>query len=116
MNFEEILNKILEIAEYPEDKREKFISTFYEYLYMKLVSSIRDVDSAAADKVAAISAQGADAEDLKKVFDEISENPKVKEVIEKSTNEVVEKLAGDIADAATSEQKQQILSILPTQQ
>ena len=113
MNFEEILAKVFDIAEYPQDEREKFVNTFYEYLYMKLVSSIREVDGDAADKVAAISAQGADGEDLKKVFDEVSTNPKVAETIDRVTTEVIEGLVDDIAKSATEEQKRQILEILP---
>lgn len=112
MNYDEILEKVLEIAEFPESKRQEFVTTFYEYLYMKLVSEIREVDSESADKVIEGNAQGADAEKLKRVFEEISKNPKVKSKIDAVTDEVVSKLVDDVAKFATEEQKQQILSAI----
>lgn len=113
MNFEEILSKVLAIADYPQDKRQDFINTFYEYLFMRLVSAVREVDPDSADKVMALNAQGADAEDFKKVFEEISKNEKVKETIDKVSAGVVGELVDDIANSATEEQKKQILSTLP---
>jgi uncharacterized lipoprotein len=112
MNFDEILNKILEIAQFPQDKRGEFVTSFYEYLYMELVSNIREVDSASADKIMTASSKEADAEGLKKVFDEVSRKPKVKEVVDKVTNDVVQKLVDDVGKFATEEQRQKILAVL----
>ena len=110
MNFDQILTKVLEIAEFPQEKRQEFINTFYEYLYMRMVSEIREVDEESADKVMEANAQGADAGKLKQVFDDISKNPKVKAKIDAVTDEVVSKLVDDVAKFATEEQKQQILT------
>lgn len=112
MNFDEILTKVLEIAQFPEEKRQEFVTTFYEYLYMRLVSEIREVDSASADKVMEANAEGADAEKLKQVFEEISQNPKVKAKIDEVTDEVISKLVDDVAQFATDAQKQQILTAI----
>ena len=112
MNFDQILEKVLEIAEFPQEKRQEFITTFYEYLYMRMVSEIREVDEESADKVMEANAQGADGEKLKQVFEEISKNPKVKAKIDEVTDEVISKLVDDVAKFATEEQKQRILSAI----
>ena len=112
MNFDEILTKVLEIAEFPAEKRQEFVTTFYEYLYMRMVSEIREVDEESADKVMEANAQGADAKKLKQIFEEISKKPKVKEKIDEVTDEVIAKLVDDVAKFATDEQKQKILSAI----
>ena len=112
LNFQKVLDKVLEIAEFPAEKRQEFITTFYEYLYMRLVSEIREVDSESADKVMKANAQGADAKKLKQIFEEISQNPKVKVKIDEVTDEVIAKLVDDVAKFATEEQKQQILAAI----
>ena len=114
MNFQKVLDKVLEIAEFPAEKRQEFITTFYEYLYMRLVSEIREVDSESADKVMEANAEGADAKKLKQVFDDISKNPNVKTKIDEVTDEVIAKLVDDVAEFATEEQKQKILSVIST--
>ena len=112
MNFDEILTKVLEIAEFPQEKRQEFVTTFYEYLYMRMVSEIREVDEESADKVMEANAQGADAKKLKQIFEEISQKPKVKAKIDEVTDEVIAKLVDDVAKFATDEQKQKILSAI----
>ena len=110
LNFQKILDKVLEIAEFPQSKRQEFVTTFYEYLYMRMVSEIREVDEESADKVMEANAQKANAKTLKQIFSEISRNPKVKAKIDEVTDEVISKLVDDVAEFATDEQKQQILS------
>ena len=112
MNFDQILEKVLEIAEFPQEKRQEFITTFYEYLYMRMDSEMREVDEESADKGMEANAQGADGEKLKQVFEEISKNPKVKAKIDEVTDEVIAKLVDDVAEFATNEQKQQILTVI----
>lgn len=114
MNFDQILEKVLEIVEFPQSKRQEFVTTFYEYLYMRMVSEIREVDEESADKVMEANAQGADAKKLKQIFEEISQNPKVKEKIDEVTDEVISKLVDDVAKFATREQKQKILTAIST--
>ena len=112
MNFDQILEKVLEIAEFPAEKRQEFINTFYEYLYMRMVSEIREVDEESADRVMKANAEGADAKKLKQIFDDISQNPKVKAKIDEVTDEVISKLVDDVAKFATDDQKQQILTAI----
>ena len=114
MNFDEILEKVLEIAEFPAEKRQEFVTTFYEYLYMRMVSEIREVDEESADRVMEANAEGADAKKLKQIFEEISQNPKVKSKIDEITDEVISKLVDDVAKFATEEQKQKILTAIST--
>src|SRR3989344_7590918 len=112
MNFDEILSEVLEIAEFSVEKRQEFVTTFYEYLYMRMVSEIREVDEESADKVMKANAEGADAKKLKQIFDDISQNPKVKAKIDEVTDEVISKLVDDVAKFATEEQKQKILTAI----
>ena len=112
MNFQKVLDKVLEIAEFPQEKRQEFVTTFYEYLYMRMVSEIREINEESADKVMEANAQGADGEKLKQVFEEISKNPKVKAKIDEVTDEVIAKLVDDVAEFATEEQKQKILTAI----
>ena len=112
MNFDEILTKVLEIAEFPAEKRQEFVTTFYEYLYMRMVSEIREVGEKSADRVMEANAEGADAKKLKQIFEEISQNPKVKAKIDEVTDEVIAKLVDDVAKFATDEQKQKILTAI----
>ena len=112
MNFQKVLDKVLEIAEFPESKRQEFVTTFYEHLYMRMVSEIREVDEESADKAMEVNAKGADAGKLKQVFEEISQNPQVKAKIDEVTDEVIAKLVDDVAKFATDEQKQQILAAI----
>ena len=112
LNFQKVLDKVLEIAEFPAEKRQEFVTTFYEYLYMRMVSEIREVDEESADKVMEANALGADAKKLKNVFEEISHNPNVKAKIDEVTDEVIAKLVDDVAKFATEEQKQRILTAI----
>lgn len=112
MNFDELLAKILEIAQYPQEKREEFITTFYEFLYMKLVSEIREIDPENADRVMAANARSAGPDEMKKVFEEISQHPNVKEVIERVSEEILTTFVDDVAKSATDEQKKQILEVI----
>src|SRR3989344_3030985 len=112
MNFDEILTKVLEIAEFPAQKRQEFINTFYEYLYMRMVSEIREADEESADKVMEANSQKANAKKLKQTFGEISQNPKVKAKIDGVTDAVIAKLVDDVAEYATDEQKQKILTAI----
>jgi len=112
LNFQKVLDKVLKIAEFPAEKRQEFINTFYEYLYMRMVSEIREVDEESADKVMEANAQSADAKKLKQIFEEISQKPKVKAKIDAVTDEVISKLVDDVAKFATDEQKQKILTAI----
>ncbi len=112
MNFEEILNKVLEIAQYPQEKREEFITTFYEFLYLKLVSEIREIDPEAADRVMTANARSAGPDEMKKVFEEISKKPNIAEVVERISQEVIETFVDDVAKNATDDQKRKILEAI----
>ncbi len=113
MNFDEIIHKVLEIADFPEDKRREFVSIFYEYFFTRLLTEVREIDGASADKILASSQKDTDPEAFKKVLDEISSNSNIKEKIEQVSDEVLGRLADDVAAYATDEQKQEILAVLP---
>lgn len=112
MNFEDIINKVLEIADYPTDKREEFISTFYQYLFMRSVAEIREIDSEVADRIVSTSSHGADSESLKMVFEEASKDPKIAQSLEKVSTDVVADIIEDISKSATEDQKRKILEVI----
>lgn len=111
MNFDDLLTKILEIAEFPEDKREEFKSTFYNFYISSLIREIGEVDNVSGEKLEN-SLEGGQ-ENFDAVLAELAQNPNVQStadgVLEKLLNQFVE----DITNSATEEQKQKILAILP---
>lgn len=112
MNFEKIINKVLEIADYPADRREEFVSTFYQYFFMRAVAEIRGINSEIADKIVSTSSHGADAESLRMVFEEASYDPKIAQSLEKVSTDVVADIVEDISKNATDEQKRKILEVI----
>ena len=114
MNLKDILLKILAIADFPNNKREEFIKTFYDYLFTKLVTELGGVDPSSAQKLAS-AAQNfeTDPQQAEKVWREFNQDPQLKEKIDQVLNEVIGELVDDIAKSATDAQKQQILASLP---
>lgn len=115
MNFEEILKKILEIARYPEEERADFIKVFNKYLFSRLFDDIKEIDEAASQALFnAAARENANPQDINLALEEISQNTKVKERIGTTVKDVIGELVDDIAKAATEEEKQKILTFLPS--
>jgi translation initiation factor RLI1 len=115
MNSGQILTNILTIADYPAEKREEFITTFYEYLLTQLLNEASQTDQAASQKLGdVLQNPKSTPSEIEQVLREISQNPQIKEAIDKVTEEVLGKFVDDIDTSATEEQKQQMLSALPT--
>ena len=114
MNLDEIIKKILEVANYPAGKREEFVSTFYRYLSVRILKSIEKVNEEAFQKLNEETVKDMSPEDLKKLWAEVSQDQQVKYKIDKTVDVVLTEIVDDIVDAADDEQKQQILASLPS--
>lgn len=113
MNLDELLKNILDISGYPEEKKEEFISTFYQYFFTQLFAEIAKVDYQAAEKLIEASKTSQQTpQSLVNAWGELVKNPKLSAIVEKVTNEVFGQLADDINKYASAEQKQKITSIL----
>lgn len=113
MNFDEILQNILKHSDYPAEKREEFINTFYEYLLTRLLKEIGAVDATSVQKLVSATKNTTNQDEFNKALLEISKNPQVKQKIDSISNEVIGQLVDDVAAYATEGQKQKILSSLP---
>ena len=109
MNLDSIIGQILGIAEFPQEKRQKFINAFYTKVLVDIFESVKVVDSQAAGQLDQVKSN----EELQKILEKLSENPEMKEKIDKAADEAFSILADDISKYATEEQKRKILAILP---
>ena len=114
MDTDNLINKILEIANYPEEKRALFINRFNHFFLIKLLVEIGKVDNPAGKKVVELfKNEDVGEEEITPVIQEILQNAEVKDVVDRVTREVLGELVDDVASSASEEQKQQILSSLP---
>ena len=67
MTFDEILVKVLEISQFPEERRQDFVDTFYQYLFMTLVSEVQKEDPENSEKIMRINADKLDSEEVKRI-------------------------------------------------
>ena len=112
-DIEEILKKILEIADFPQDKREDFVNTFYKYLFMRSFDVIEEVDKEGADRLtnALLKAEN-DSEEINAIWKDILLNEEIVDKLREMTNGVLAEVAEDISDGSNEEEKQRILDYL----
>ena len=113
MNFDELLTKILEIANYPQDQRQEFKDTFYSYYLSKLVDDVGQVDADSAKKLAESIQVG--EKEYQVTYESLVQNDAIGEVVDKVNDEVIGQMVDDVSKYSSEEQKRQILAILPTQ-
>lgn len=114
MNFDEILINILIVADYPADKRDGFINTFYRYLFTEIFAGIGKTDMISAQKFGEVIQNSEENADWsKQVLQKLYQNPGIKEKVDNISNAIIYELADDIVNSATESQKQQILAFLP---
>jgi hypothetical protein len=114
LTIRDVLTKLLVEADYPEVKREGFINTFYEYLFMKLLIQLEQSDPEMYSRLME-ELNGKDVNDvqIQDVLAEIYSKPEFKEKVDKMVTEVTDELAGDVAKYASVDQKKQMLTDLP---
>lgn len=113
MNFQDFLIKFLEIANFPEDKRKKFIEIFYRYYFMRLVDEIGGMDPGYGQKLAsAIDNLEANPKQFATVWEELEADEAMSSKIDQVTDEVIEYLVSDVEKSASDDEKAQILSLV----
>lgn len=113
MNLNELLAKILDIASYPQDKRESFVRDFYNYYLTRLIDSVGGVDPAMAQKmVYAVDHYRENPEGLNAIWQSLNTEPKMKEIADSVFGEVIEELVDDIVKYSSEVEKQQILALV----
>ena len=114
MNLDEIFKLIFKATNYPEEKHKEFINTFFKYLFTKSLMIVKENDPDAAQKlVDAMQKKDVKSEEVKQVWEELLQNEKVKEQLDKVSDQIINELVDDITGSATEEQKQEILNSLP---
>lgn len=113
MNLDQILKNILITADYPIERQDEFIKTFYSYLFTKIFNEIENDNSNLAKKILESVQKDANPDYLKQIWEEIDQYPKLKGKVDQVAEQVIKELADDIATSATESQKQQILASLP---
>lgn len=113
MNFQIFLAKVLDIANFPEEKKQKFLEIFYQYYFKRLVEVIGGVDPAYAQKLAAVvDTMRENPERFGELWREMMGNEGLKKVIEKVTDEVVGYLVDDVMKSSNENEKAQILKLV----
>lgn len=114
MTVRDVLTAVLSNSNYPDSKRESFIRTFYDYLFVKLLAEIEKDDPTLYQKLMAyFDDPVGKSQEIQEGMQEAYQNPVLKEKMDKVVEEIAGELTGDIASYATQEQKQKIISSLP---
>lgn len=113
MNFDEILKKILDIADFPKEKKDEFVRVFYMQIFIESLKEIEAVDAIAGQKIKDAIQNQKNPEELQQMMNEALKNQSIKEKVDEITDEALRQLADDVSKYATDVQKQQILASLP---
>lgn len=110
-SFNDILTNILVVGNYPDVKREGFIRTFYEYLTVKMLNELEKTKPELYQKLAAyFSDDLATDREIQEGLQEAYQNPELKEIIDRVTEEVMAEFVADVANYSTEEQKKAIIA------
>ena len=111
LSISDILTKLLVEADYPDVKREGFINTFYEYLFMKRLIEFEESEPEVYNKLVGNTSDGKITDSqIKDVLADIYGKPELKAKVDKVVAEVTQELAADINKVATDPQKQNIVA------
>ena len=114
MTFQDVLTGVLASADYPSAKRDSFIRTFYDYLFLKLLVEIEGTEPQLYQKLMNyFNDPKASSQEVQAGLQEAYANPELKDKLDKVVEEVTGELADDVAKFATEEEKQKILNTLP---
>jgi len=112
MNFQVFLAKVLDIANFPESKKQKFLEIFYQYYFVRLTDAVGKVDTAYAQKLAgSVDALKTNPEAFGQLWREMMGREDLEKIIEDVTDEVVGYLVDDVMKSSNDDQKAQILSL-----
>lgn len=113
MNLDEIFKIIFKTINYPKEKQEKFILTFYQCLIVKVLLTVRNEDQELFHKLnVSLGDINNNSGEINSIFDSLAKEPKIKGKVDKTVDEVLTELVDDIVSVSTDEQKRQILDSL----
>ena len=113
MNFNDILQKILDIAGYPQEKREQFVRDFYNYYFSLLVGEIGGIDpSFARQLITALDKYKENPDLLNSLWAQLENDVKMKEIANRVANEVLGEIMDDFGKNASEEQKRQLQDLV----
>lgn len=113
MNFQIFLSKVLDLANFPEEKKQKFLEIFYQYYFKRLTEVVGGVDPSYAQRLATVvDNMKTDPEAFGLLWREMMGNEALKKAIEDVTDEVVGYLVDDVMKSSTEEEKAQILKLM----
>lgn len=112
MNFQVFLSKVLDLANFPQDKKQKFLEIFYQYYFKRLIEVIGGVDPTYAQRLTtSVDTMKDNPEAFGALWREMMGNEKLKKVIEDVTDEVVGYLVDDVMKSSNENEKAQILKL-----
>lgn len=113
IKMNDLLNKIFVSANLTEEQKEKYINEINLGISIRVLESIYKLDKELAVKLAdAIKNSETDQSALNLMITKLKENSQMKEIINKTAEDVLTEFLQEIAKSTTEEQKQQILSSL----
>lgn len=109
-----ILDKILDIADYPTERRLEFKESINKVLIIKIIEALSVSNPVLYQElVSAISENTSNSEKIDYIFNKISESKEDKIAVYSAIDPVLTDLVTVIAESASEDQKQQILASLP---
>lgn len=113
MNFGDFLHRLLDISNFPQDKRKKFVEIFYQYYYFRLIDEIGGIDPSYGQKLtSAVDNLETNPAQLETVWKELIADELMNKKIDEVTDEVIGYLISDIEKSANDEEKAQILAMV----
>lgn len=109
----DLLSKIFSSANLTEEQKQTYINEINMNLAVRVLESTYKLDKNLAVRLAeAIKNSEQNSDSLQQIMNELKENQQMKELINKTAENVMTELLEEISKSATEEQKQQILSSL----
>ncbi len=113
MQFLNFLNKLLDVANFEETKRKKFVEVFYQYYYSRLVDAIGGIDPSSGQRfMRSVDNMRDNPEAFGLLWKELIAREDFKAKIDEVTDEVVGYLMSDVIKSASDEDKAQLASAL----
>ncbi len=113
MNFQVFLSKILDIANFPRDKRQKFLEIFYQYYFVRLIDAIGGVDPVYAQRMTTVvDNMKANPQAFGELWRELMGKEEFRLLIEQVTDEVVGYLVDDVMKSASDDERVQIQRLM----
>lgn len=113
MNFQIFLKKLLDLANFGEEKKQKFIQIFYQYYYVRLIDTIGGIDPTYARRLTtAVDNMKTNPQQFAALWKELKASSEFSKVIDNVTDEVVGYLLDDVVKSTDEREKAQILSLV----